>query len=122
MEFIRHSAANSLGRLAFDSKYALRLVRERNRPAACVEMLCVLGLYEDAVGLALGMDFELAKSVARSSDLEEEGLRRKLWLAIAKHVVQKEGEAGEDQEEHISRAVGLLEDAGKWQRQLDLPL
>ncbi|GMH42479.1 hypothetical protein BSKO_10398 [Bryopsis sp. KO-2023] len=110
VKFIRQSAESALGSLCFDSKYALRLVRERNRPRACVEMLCVLGLYEDAVGLALNMDFGLAKSVARSKDLEDEGLKRKLWLAIAKHVIQNEGH-GCDQEEHISKAVGLLDDA-----------
>ena len=111
VSFINASAQNTLGSLCFDAKYALRLVRERDRPRACVVMLCVLGLYEDAVELALSMDLDLAKSVARTPELTDEGLKRKLWLAIAKHVIQKEDPVV-DQEGHISQAVGLLDDAG----------
>ncbi len=47
------------------------------------------GMYDDAVARALEVDLELAKTVASSPAEEEEGLRRRLWLAIAQHVVQK---------------------------------
>ncbi|CAD7699110.1 unnamed protein product [Ostreobium quekettii] len=108
--FLENSARNAIGKLYFDAKYALRLVRERNCERACVVMLCVLGLFEDAVETALSMDLQLAKSVARYRELYDEGLQRKLWLAIAKHVIQSE-DPGVDQQEHISQAVGLLDDA-----------
>jgi hypothetical protein len=49
--------------------------------------LCELGLYDDAVSLALAVDLDLAKAVASSPE-DDDALRRKLWLSIAKHVVQ----------------------------------
>lgn len=57
------------------------------RRHASVKLLCELGLYEDAVPLALAVDLELAKAVANSPE-DDDQLRRKLWLSIAKHVVQ----------------------------------
>jgi hypothetical protein len=57
------------------------------RRHACVKLLCELGLYEDAVPLALAVDLGLAKAVANSPE-DDDALRRKLWLGIAKHVVQ----------------------------------
>jgi hypothetical protein len=39
------------------------------------------------VPLALAVDLGLAKAVANSPE-DDDALRRKLWLSIAKHVVQ----------------------------------
>ena len=49
------------------------------------------------------MDVELAKSIADRRELEEEDeeLRKKLWLQIAKHVVQEDKD--------ISRAMKFLQ-------------
>ncbi len=53
---------------------------------ACV---CVtVGMYEDAVARALRVDLSLAQSAASAPPEEETGLRHRLWLSVAKHVVQ----------------------------------
>eukprot|EP00210_Caulerpa_lentillifera_P005686 g5438.t1 len=109
--FIKKSAEEAIGALSFDGKYALRLIRERGRKRACVVMLCVLKMYEDAISLALTMDLDLAKSVASSPDLEDHGIQRKLWLAIARHVIQDELHVSSP-EVSINKAVALLEEAG----------
>ncbi|EQB77305.1 vacuolar protein sorting-associated protein 18-like protein [Camelus ferus] len=49
----------------------------------------VLELYEEAVDLALQVDVDLAKQCADLPE-EDEELRKKLWLKIARHVVQEE--------------------------------
>lgn len=64
--------------------------RERGKPRAAVQLLCTLGMYEDAVGAALAIDLALAKAVANRPPEEEEGLRRKLWLLLAQAVVQRQ--------------------------------
>jgi hypothetical protein len=92
-----------------------------------------LGLFEDAVSLALDVDLELAKAVANTPE-DDDGLRRKLWLSIAKHVVQggsgaaaaadagkgavaagaaAAAEAGPEQAERIKMAVEFLKEAGE---------
>lgn len=67
--------------------YLLLLLVSSARRHACVKLLCELGLYEDAVPLALAVELGLAKAVANSPE-DDDALRRKLWLSIAKHVVQ----------------------------------
>ncbi|KAF8061305.1 VPS18 [Scenedesmus sp. PABB004] len=79
--------------------FAIDQLQCDDRRQACVRLLCELGLFEDAVGLALGgdggrCDLALAQAVASAPE-DDDGLRRKLWLAIAKHVVQG-GERGDD--------------------------
>jgi hypothetical protein len=95
-----------------------------------VKLLCELGLYEDAVALALAVDLQLAKAVANGPE-DDDGLRRKLWLSIAKHVVQGGGSSGgagaangvgraagaaaldgAEQAERIKMAVEFLKEAG----------
>eukprot|EP00877_Chromochloris_zofingiensis_P007678 jgi/Chrzof1/3163/Cz12g14060.t1 len=110
LEFLQR-ARNLLGRPFYDPKYALRLVKERGRPRACVKLLCELGLFEDAVDLALAVDLDLAKAVASGPE-DDDTLRRKLWLGIAKHVVQQGQENGGDQAAHIKQAVDFLKEAG----------
>eukprot|EP00879_Flechtneria_rotunda_P019362 GHRR01020334.1.p1 GENE.GHRR01020334.1~~GHRR01020334.1.p1 ORF type:complete len:907 (+),score=281.55 GHRR01020334.1:278-2998(+) len=111
-------ARNPLGKPLFDAKYALRLAKERNRRHACVKLLCQLGLFEDAVSLALDVDLGLAKAVANMPE-DDDNLRRKLWLGIAKHVVQGGDDtadavpqAGPDQAARIKLAVEFLKEAG----------
>lgn len=49
-----------------------------------------MGLYEEAVDLALDVDVELAKQQAEKPDEDDVDLRKKLWLRIARHVVEEE--------------------------------
>jgi hypothetical protein len=102
------------------------------RRRACVKLLCELGLFEDAVSLALDVDLDLAKAVANTPE-DDDGLRRKLLLSIAKHVVQggtaldaagaggsgtaaaavAGSEDGPEQAERIKMAVEFLKEAGE---------
>ncbi|KAL4539605.1 hypothetical protein Ndes2437B_g02032 [Nannochloris sp. 'desiccata'] len=83
------TARDILGRPLYDPVHALRLAQELGRHRATVELLCEVGLWEDALDLALkAVDQELAVAVARRPS-NNAGLTRKLWLAIARHVVGK---------------------------------
>ncbi|XP_056621226.1 vacuolar protein sorting-associated protein 18 homolog [Triplophysa dalaica] len=73
----------------YDLKYALRLCSEHGYLQACVLVYKIMELYEEAVDLALQVDVDLAKSCADLPEDDEE-LRKKLWLKIARHVVQEE--------------------------------
>ncbi len=73
----------------YDPKYALRICTEKGRTEACVRLYGSMGLYEDAVELALSMgEIKLARECADKPDDDES--KKKLWLRIAKHVIEKE--------------------------------
>nr|XP_026695437.1 vacuolar protein sorting-associated protein 18 homolog [Ciona intestinalis] len=98
--------------ICYDVKYALRLCLGNKDPSAsetlhqaCVHIYTVMALYEEAVNMALKVDVELAKSIADRRELEEdEETRRKLWLCIAKHIVQEDKD--------IKRAMKFLQESG----------
>ena len=73
----------------YDQKYALRLCTQEHKKRACVAIYSTMGLYEEAVDHALSVDLTLAM---RNADLavDDDDLRKKLWLRIAKHVVTEE--------------------------------
>jgi hypothetical protein len=76
----------------FDLDYALRVCKANGRVRACVEIYSKMGLYETSVELALkNGDIELAKYNA-DLPVEDELQRKKLWLKIAKHVVQEKND------------------------------
>lgn len=75
--------------VCYDLKYALRLCAEHGHKRACVHIYTTMGLYEEAVDLALKVDVELAKKNADKPEDDEE-LKKKLWLRIARHVVEEE--------------------------------
>lgn len=83
----------------FDLKYALRLATKFEKTKSCVLIYSSMGLYEEAVDLALKIDPELAKYYADKPE-DDEGLRKRLWLKIARHVV----EVGKD----IKKAMAFL--------------
>eukprot|EP01102_Stenamoeba_stenopodia_P010615 TRINITY_DN321_c1_g3_i2.p1 TRINITY_DN321_c1_g3~~TRINITY_DN321_c1_g3_i2.p1 ORF type:complete len:980 (-),score=215.52 TRINITY_DN321_c1_g3_i2:2222-5161(-) len=83
IEFLQ--APNSV----YDLKYAIRLATKYNKIRACVLIYSGMGLYEEAVDLALKVDLELAKENADRPE-DDPGLRKKLWLKIARHVVEEE--------------------------------
>ncbi|KAJ0027124.1 hypothetical protein NQD34_018124 [Periophthalmus magnuspinnatus] len=82
-------AGTHASEIHYDLKYALRLCAEHGYLKACVLVYKIMELYEEAVDLALQVDVDLAKSCADLPEDDEE-LRKKLWLKIAKHVVQEE--------------------------------
>ncbi|XP_036096482.1 vacuolar protein sorting-associated protein 18 homolog [Molossus molossus] len=88
LAYLEHAGA-SPHRVHYDLKYALRLCAEHGHHRACVHVYKVLELYEEAVDLALQVDVDLAKQCADLPE-EDEELRKKLWLKIARHVVQEE--------------------------------
>ncbi len=86
-------ARGPLGTPLYDPKYALQLVQERGCIRSTVFLLCQVGLYGDAVALALTFDHALAVAVANMPD-DDAALQRRLWLAIARHVVEREFQTG----------------------------
>lgn len=74
----------------FDLDYALRLCKQHGRIQACVHIYSKMGLYESSVDLALEKgDLELAK-INADRPIEDDVLRKKLWLKIARYVVQEQ--------------------------------
>lgn len=72
----------------YDLDYALRLCKQSGRTQPCVHIYSKMGLWENSVDLALEKgDLELAQI---NADMPEQDLplRKKLWLKIARYVVQ----------------------------------
>lgn len=102
------SSARSLtGRPLYDPVHALRLARDRGCLRASVALFCEVGMYEDAVALALTFDGDLAANIARQAS-DDEALSRKLWLAIARHLIGQDAAEGGPPEPERIRAVTLL--------------
>lgn len=73
----------------YDLDYALRTCRANARVHACVLIYAKMRRFESSVDLALEHDeLELAKENA-DMPVDNDLLRKKLWLKIAKHVVSK---------------------------------
>ncbi|XP_062973780.1 vacuolar protein sorting-associated protein 18 homolog isoform X2 [Elgaria multicarinata webbii] len=88
LSYLEHAGTYS-DNIYYDLKYALRLCAEHGHHRACVHVYKVMEMYEEAVDLALQVDVDMAKSCADLPE-EDEELRKKLWLKIARHVVQEE--------------------------------
>lgn len=73
----------------YDMKYALRLCSEHKKQEACVHIYSAMKLFEEAVDLALKVDIEKAKIYADKPE-DDDVLRKKLWLKIARHVVESQ--------------------------------
>ncbi|KAG6832293.1 hypothetical protein H0H92_003526 [Tricholoma furcatifolium] len=77
------------GKPYYDLDYALRLCKNSGRTQPCVHIYSKMGLWENSVDLALEKgDLELAKINADMPE-DDEPLRKKLWLKIARYVVQE---------------------------------
>ncbi|VDN58163.1 unnamed protein product [Dracunculus medinensis] len=94
----------------YNVEFALRVCLEKPELRnCCVHLYCVDELYEEAVSLALTFDLDLAKKCAKRmvNDMSSENevdvfflnsskgkytmeMRRKVWLEIAKYVVEKQ--------------------------------
>jgi len=76
------------GKPYYDLDYALRLCKNAGRTQPCVHIYSKMGLWENSVDLALEKgDLELAKMNADMPE-DDQALRKKLWLKIARYVVQ----------------------------------
>ncbi|XP_024020984.1 vacuolar protein sorting-associated protein 18 homolog [Morus notabilis] len=90
----------------YDPKYALRLCLKEKRMRACVHIYSMMSMHEEAVALALQVDPELAMAEADKVE-DDEDLRKKLWLMVAKHVVEQEKGAKRD---NIRKAIAFLKE------------
>ncbi|KAK9761063.1 tethering complex subunit [Basidiobolus ranarum] len=76
--------------MKYNQDYALRLCSKHHRIQSCVLIYGNMGMYEEAVDLALEhQDLELARINADKPD-DDDDLRKKLWLKIARYVVEKQ--------------------------------
>jgi len=106
----------------YDYKYALRVCHQHKKLRACVGIYTTMGLYEDAVKLALSVDTNLAKQVVRrvtgshrmdggssggsgsgSGAMDSEDSKR-LWLLVARSVIEKG--------ENVGKAMAILKECG----------
>lgn len=87
-----------LSMIHYDVHYALRLCKEFEIKEACVFLLCLLELWQQAVELALTFNTNLAQQTA--SQPMDRDLRRKLWLTIAEQEISGK--------ENIQEALELL--------------
>ncbi|KAL4620309.1 hypothetical protein ACB092_06G144700 [Castanea dentata] len=90
----------------YDPKYALRLCLKEKRMRACVHIYSMMSMHEEAVALALQVDPELAMAEADKVE-DDEDLRKKLWLMVAKHVIEQEKGA---KRENIRKAIAFLKE------------
>ena len=91
LDFLTNCPDNPLTyRPYYDLDYALRLCKQHGRIQPCVHIYSKMGMYESSVNLALEKgDLELAKINADRPE-DDDILRKKLWLKIAKYVVQEQ--------------------------------
>ena len=96
LHFLAVSPDNALtGQPYYDLDYALRLCRAHKRVQACVLIYSKMGLYEASVDLALAHDdLDLAKFNA-DRPTDDDLLRKKLWLKIARYVVGQKNDIKE---------------------------
>lgn len=87
-----------LSMIHYDVHYALRLCKEYEIKEACVFLLCLLELWQQAVELALTISSKIAQKTA-SQPLDPD-LRRKLWLIIAEREISGK--------ENVQEALELL--------------
>nr|AOX49857.1 vacuolar protein sorting-associated protein 18-like protein [Ilex paraguariensis] len=90
----------------YDPKYALRLCLKEKRMRACVHIYSMMSMHDEAVALALQVDPELAMAEADKVE-DDEDLRKKLWLMVAKHVVKQEKGT---KRENIRKAIAFLKE------------
>ena len=88
LEFLLKEGVN------FDLKYALRLCMEHGKWKACCYIYTKMGLYEEAVKLALIKlgdvhEAEITAKKAQEISPDDEDMVKKLWLMIARHVVEE---------------------------------
>ena len=101
---LSYLSAQSLSKSpCYDADFAFRLCIQHSRIQSAVHIYSSMGQYTSAVSLALKYDdIELASTVAGRPADSELTLRKKLWLAIARKVIENEGKGS------IKTAIDLL--------------
>mmetsp|Transcript_31515 Transcript_31515/g.53233 ORF Transcript_31515/g.53233 Transcript_31515/m.53233 type:complete len:710 (+) Transcript_31515:42-2171(+) len=110
INFIAHA---SEGQCLFDMQFALRLCSSLKKTRACIHIYSALKQYERAVDHALQIDVNLAKQKADEPEDDDE-LRKKLWLRIARYVIEKDHD--------IKRAMAFLDECKVVQLEDILPM
>lgn len=75
------------GQCQLDIQLCLRLCTELKLDRACVALYSAMGLFDEALDLAIHFDLELAKSIANRAESEEH--QKRLWLTISQRVLSK---------------------------------
>lgn len=76
----------------YDADFAFRLCIQHNRVQSAVHIYSNMGEYASAVSLALKYDeIELASLVADRPSESNKALRKRLWLEVARKVINKQG-------------------------------
>ena len=89
-----------------DLEYALGLCEKHGKVKAEVAIYSKMGLYEEAVALALKGGFiDLAKKTAEN--VENEEMRKKLWLELASYMIQKDASHGD-----IAKVMQFIQQSG----------
>lgn len=100
LRFLSTSPINPLtSKPYYDLDYALRLCKQNNRLQACVHIYAQMGMWDECVELALQMgELELAKvnceraaedaGTGTGTASGDDDLRKRLWLKVARYVVQ----------------------------------
>lgn len=70
-----------------DLQLCLRICTELKLIKTCVILYSAMGLYDEALNLALTFDVELAKSIAKKAESDDH--QKRLWLLIAENVLTK---------------------------------
>eukprot|EP01080_Neovahlkampfia_damariscottae_P010520 gene10520-3042_t len=90
----------------YDMKYALRICNEFKKYEACARLYSMMELYEDSINISLlNNDIKLAKEIVNESSIEDEELIKKLWIKIAKFVIEKENK--------VQNVIEFLKDTDK---------
>jgi len=97
------------GKPLYDVSYALRQSARKGFGRACVHLFGILEMYEEAVHASLSLDIELAKGFADKPDDKED--RKKLWLLIARHMIESNSARDSLGSGDIRSAVEFLREA-----------
>ncbi|KAK9133746.1 hypothetical protein Scep_013274 [Stephania cephalantha] len=90
----------------YNPMYALRVCLMEKRMRACVHIYSMMSMHVEAVALALQVDTELAMAEADKVE-DDEDLRKKLWLMVAKHVIEQEKGT---KRKNIRKAIAFLKE------------
>ena len=87
----------------YDADFAFRLCIQHSRVQSAVHIYSSMGQFDSAVTLALKYnEIELASTIADRPADSDRALRKKLWLAVARKVIESEGKGS------IKTAIDLL--------------